>query len=58
VQLKPVEGSPAQNRTQTNANKRWSVSKHTDVTELIIKAFYTVCHTLGYGFLEEAQLLN
>jgi len=27
--------------------------KHTDVTELIIKAFYTVYHTLGYGFLEK-----
>ena len=27
--------------------------KHTDVTELIIKAFYTVYNTLGYGFLEK-----
>ena len=27
--------------------------KHTDLTELIIKAFYTVYHTLGYGFLEK-----
>jgi GxxExxY protein len=26
--------------------------KHTDVTELIIKAFYKVYGTLGYGFLE------
>jgi GxxExxY protein len=26
--------------------------KHADVTELIIKAFYTVYNTLGYGFLE------
>ena len=27
--------------------------KHTDVTELIIKAFYTVYNSLGYGFLEK-----
>ena len=27
--------------------------KHTNVTELIIKAFYTVYNTLGYGFLEK-----
>ena len=27
--------------------------KHTDVTELIIKAFYTVYNALGYGFLEK-----
>ena len=27
--------------------------KHTDITESIIKAFYTVYHTLGYGFLEK-----
>ena len=27
--------------------------KHTDVTELIIKAFYMVYNTLGYGFLEK-----
>lgn len=27
--------------------------KHTDVTELIIKAFYKVYGTLGYGFLEK-----
>ena len=26
---------------------------HTDVTELIIKAFYHVYNTLGYGFLEK-----
>ena len=26
--------------------------KHTDITEQIIKAFYTVYNTLGYGFLE------
>lgn len=26
--------------------------KHRDVTEQIIKAFYTVYHVLGYGFLE------
>jgi GxxExxY protein len=27
--------------------------KHTDITELIIKAFYMVYNTLGYGFLEK-----
>ncbi len=27
--------------------------KHTDITERIIKAFYTVYNTLGYGFLEK-----
>jgi GxxExxY protein len=27
--------------------------KHTDITQLIIKAFYTVYNTLGYGFLEK-----
>jgi GxxExxY protein len=27
--------------------------KHTDTTELIIKAFYKVYNTLGYGFLEK-----
>jgi GxxExxY protein len=27
--------------------------KHTDVTEKIINAFYTVYNTLGYGFLEK-----
>ena len=27
--------------------------KHKDITELIIKAFYTVYNTLGYGFLEK-----
>jgi GxxExxY protein len=27
--------------------------KHTDITEQIIKAFYTVYNTLGYGFLEK-----
>lgn len=27
--------------------------KHSDVTDLIIKAFYTVYNTLGYGFLEK-----
>jgi GxxExxY protein len=27
--------------------------KHTDITELIIKTFYTVYNTLGYGFLEK-----
>ena len=28
-------------------------TKHKDLTELIIKAFYTVYNTLGYGFLEK-----
>ena len=27
--------------------------KHSDVTEIIIKAFYTVYNKLGYGFLEK-----
>jgi len=27
--------------------------KHTDITEQIIKAFYAVYNTLGYGFLEK-----
>jgi len=27
--------------------------KHSDITENIIKAFYTVYNTLGYGFLEK-----
>jgi len=27
--------------------------KHTDITELIIKAFYKVYNALGYGFLEK-----
>lgn len=27
--------------------------KHSDITELIIKAFYKVYNTLGYGFLEK-----
>lgn len=27
--------------------------EHTDITELIIKAFYKVYNTLGYGFLEK-----
>ena len=27
--------------------------KHTQITEQIIKAFYTVYNTLGYGFLEK-----
>jgi len=27
--------------------------KHTETTELIIQAFYTVYNTLGYGFLEK-----
>ncbi len=28
-------------------------AKHKDITERIIKAFYTVYNTLGYGFLEK-----
>jgi hypothetical protein len=35
--------------------------KHTNLTEHIIRAFYTVYNTLGYGFLEKvyiAALLN
>jgi GxxExxY protein len=28
-------------------------AKHTNITELIIRAFYTVYNTLGYGFLEK-----
>jgi len=27
--------------------------KHSDITEKIIKAFYKVYNTLGYGFLEK-----
>ncbi len=27
--------------------------KHTDITELVIKAFHTVYSVLGYGFLEK-----
>ena len=27
--------------------------KHSDITEQIIKAFYKVYNTLGYGFLEK-----
>ncbi len=27
--------------------------KHTDITEKVIKAFYTVYNILGYGFLEQ-----
>jgi GxxExxY protein len=30
--------------------------KHTDLTEQIIKAFYTVYNTLGYGFLEKVYV--
>lgn len=32
--------------------------KHTDITELIIKAFYKVYNTLGYGFLEKVYSLT
>jgi len=28
-------------------------AKHKDITELIIRAFYTVYNTVGYGFLEK-----
>ena len=31
--------------------------KHTDITEKIIKAFYTVYNTLGYGFSEKVYHL-
>jgi len=31
-------------------------TKHKDLTELIIKAFYTVYNTLGYGFLEKVSV--
>lgn len=27
--------------------------QHSDITQLILKAFYKVYHTLGYGFLEK-----
>jgi GxxExxY protein len=27
--------------------------KHSEITEKIIKAFFTVYYTLGYGFLEK-----
>ena len=27
--------------------------KHSDITSIIIKAFYNVYNTLGYGFLEK-----
>lgn len=30
--------------------------KHTDLTEQIIKAFYKVYNTLGYGFLEKVYV--
>jgi GxxExxY protein len=30
--------------------------KHADITELIIKAFYAVYNTLGYGFLEKVYV--
>lgn len=30
--------------------------KHAEITELIIKAFYNVYNTLGYGFLEKVYL--
>ncbi len=30
--------------------------KHSGVTDLIIKAFYTVYNTLGYGFLEKVYV--
>jgi GxxExxY protein len=31
-------------------------AKHKDITEQIIKAFYTVYNTLGYGFLEKVYV--
>lgn len=30
--------------------------KHAEVTEEIIRAFYTVYNTLGYGFLEKVYI--
>jgi len=30
--------------------------KHEDLTEKILKAFYKVYNTLGYGFLEKVYL--
>lgn len=30
--------------------------KHKEITDLIIKAFYTVYNTLGYGFLEKVYV--
>ena len=30
--------------------------KHTDLTNLIIKAFYAVYNNLGYGFLEKVYV--
>jgi GxxExxY protein len=34
----------------------YSDYKYTDLTELIIKAFYAVYRTLGYGFLEKVYV--
>lgn len=36
-----------------NADMKYDNYKHTDQTEKIIKAFYKVYNTLGFGFLEK-----
>lgn len=36
-----------------NADMKYDNYKHTDLTEKIIKAFYKVYNTLGFGFLEK-----
>ena len=36
-----------------NADVKYDNYKHTDLTEKIIKAFYKVYNTLGFGFLEK-----
>lgn len=32
------------------------ITKHADLTDLIVKVFYTVYRTLGYGFLEKVYV--
>lgn len=32
------------------------LKKHTEITDLIVKAYYAVFHTLGYGFLEKVYV--
>ena len=32
------------------------IKKHAEITDLIVKAYYAVYHTLGYGFLEKVYL--
>jgi len=53
VNLRPEKKPGKFARLQPLIWRRSLDFKHTDVTELIIKAFYTVYHTLGYGFLEK-----